>query len=202
MIYLKQWPKCEKVGYQAHPLHQTHYLWRAMDNEGEVLESFVAKSRDRKAVLKFLKKSMRRYGRPDALVTDRFRSCGAALKNLGRGDDREMGCWVQSGGNSPRPFRRRGRAMLRFRRMRSLKKFASCLDPEPFQPGTRRLLPTEFQVEPCRRPCRVTRPPGCLKSGRAGESETRSHWSDRTPSVFMAGMGRKRRRGALFARGS
>lgn len=67
-----------------------------MDNEGEVLESFVAKSRDRKAVLKFLKKSMRRYGRPDALVTDRFRSCGAALKNLGRGDDREMACWVSN----------------------------------------------------------------------------------------------------------
>ena len=37
-----------------------HYLWRAVDHEGEVLESYVTKQRDRKAALKFLKKTMRR----------------------------------------------------------------------------------------------------------------------------------------------
>jgi len=47
-----------------------HYLWRAVDHEGEVLESFVTKTRERKAALKFLKKTMRRYGRPEAVVTD------------------------------------------------------------------------------------------------------------------------------------
>ena len=52
----------------------THYLWRAVDHEGEVLESFVTKSRDRKAVLSFLKKAMRRHGRPEVIVTDRLRS--------------------------------------------------------------------------------------------------------------------------------
>lgn len=36
----------------------THYLWRAVDHEGEVLESIVTKTRDRKAALKFLKKSI------------------------------------------------------------------------------------------------------------------------------------------------
>ncbi len=41
----------------------THYLWRAVDHEGEVLESFVTKKRDRKAALRFLKKAMKRYGR-------------------------------------------------------------------------------------------------------------------------------------------
>ncbi len=40
----------------------THYLWRAVDHEGEVLESFLTKTRDRKAALKLLKKSMKRYG--------------------------------------------------------------------------------------------------------------------------------------------
>ena len=105
---------------------ETHYLWRAVDHEGEVLESFVTKSRDRKSALEFLKKAMRRHGRPETIVTDRLRSCGAALKELGRGDDREIGRWVNNRAeNSHLPFRRRERAMLRFRRMRSLQKFAS-----------------------------------------------------------------------------
>ena len=104
----------------------THYLWRAIDHEGEVLESVVTKTRDRKAALKLLKKSMKRHGRPESIVTDRLRSYGAALKDLGRGDDREMGRWLNNRAeNSHLPFRRRERAMLRFRRMRTLQKFAS-----------------------------------------------------------------------------
>ena len=104
----------------------TRYLWRAVDHEGEVLESFVTKTRDRRAALKFLKKAMRRYGRPSDIVTDRLRSYGAALKDLGRGDDREMGRWINNRAeNSHLPFRRRERAMLRFRRMSNLQKFAS-----------------------------------------------------------------------------
>ena len=104
----------------------THYLWRAVDHEGEVLESVVTKTRDRKAALKFLKKLMKRHGRPEAIVTDRLRSYGAALNDLGRGDDREMGHWLNNRAeNSHLPFRRRERAMLRFRRMRTLQKFAS-----------------------------------------------------------------------------
>ena len=103
-----------------------HYLWRAVDHEGEVLESFVTKTRDRRAALKFIKKSMRRYGRPVEIAKDRLRSYGAALKDLGRGDDREMARWANNRAeNSHLPIRRRKRAMLRFRQMRSLQKFAS-----------------------------------------------------------------------------
>ena len=47
-----------------------HYMWRAVDHEGEALESYVTKRRDRKAALKFLRKSLRRYGSPQAIVTD------------------------------------------------------------------------------------------------------------------------------------
>jgi putative transposase len=105
---------------------ETHYLWRAVDHEGEVLESFVTKTRDRQAALKFLKKSMRRHGRPEHLVTYRLRTYGAALKVLGRGDDREVGRWANNRAeNSHLPFRRRERAILRFRRMRSLQMFTS-----------------------------------------------------------------------------
>lgn len=56
---------------------ERHYLWRAVDHEGEVLESFVTKTRDKKAALKFLKKSLKRHGRVEELVTDRLRSYGA-----------------------------------------------------------------------------------------------------------------------------
>jgi putative transposase len=38
---------------------ETHYLWRVVDHEGEVLEAFVSKRRDRKAALTFLKKIMK-----------------------------------------------------------------------------------------------------------------------------------------------
>ena len=65
---------------------ETHYLWRAVDHEGEVLESFVTKTRGKKAALKFLRKAMRRHGRPEVIVTDRLRSYGAALKEIGASD--------------------------------------------------------------------------------------------------------------------
>ena len=62
---------------------ETHYLWRAVDHEGEVLEAFVTKTRDRKAALRFLKKAMKRYGRPQVIVTDRLRSYRAAMREIG-----------------------------------------------------------------------------------------------------------------------
>jgi len=105
---------------------ERHYLWRAVDHEGEVLESIVTKTRDKKAALKFLKKSLKRHGRADEIVTDRLRSYGAALNELGIPDRQETARWANNRAeNSHQPFRRRERAMLRFRQMRSLQKFAS-----------------------------------------------------------------------------
>jgi len=107
-----------------------HYLWRAVDHEGEVRECFVTKTRDKAAALRFLKKSMKRHGRPEAIVTDRLRSYGAALKDLGRGDDRDMARWHNNrADDSHQTFRRPERTVLRFRRMRSLQKFASVHAP-------------------------------------------------------------------------
>jgi putative transposase len=61
---------------------ERHYLWRAVDHEGEVLESYITKKRDKKAALKFMKKAMRRYGSPNEIVTDRLRSYSAAAIEL------------------------------------------------------------------------------------------------------------------------
>ena len=105
---------------------ERHYLWRAVDHEGEVLESFVTKTRDKKAALKFLRKAMRKHGQPEVIVTDRLLSYGAALKETGAAARQETGRWLNNRvENSPLPFRRRERAMLRFRRVRSLQKFAA-----------------------------------------------------------------------------
>ncbi len=70
---------------------ETHYLWRAVDHEGEVLEVFATKCRDRKAALKFLKRSMKRYGRPKSIVTDRLRSYRAAMMLIGNASSHEYG---------------------------------------------------------------------------------------------------------------
>ena len=105
---------------------ELHYLWRAVDHEGEVLESYVTKTRDKAAALRFMKKTLKRHGSPEAITTDGLRSYGAAMKALGNQHKQEIGRWANNRAeNSHQPFRRRERAMLRFRQMKALQKFAS-----------------------------------------------------------------------------
>ena len=105
---------------------ENHYLWRAVDHEGEVLEVFVTKRRDRKAALRFLKKTMKRYGRPEVIMTDKLRSYRAAMKVIGNEAHQKTGRWLNNRAeNSHQPFRRRERAMAKFRSLAMLQKFAS-----------------------------------------------------------------------------
>ena len=105
---------------------ERRYLWRAVDHEGEVLESFVTKTRDKAAALKFLKKALKRHGRPRTIGTDRLRSYRAAFKVIGATDSQVTGRWKNNRAeNSHLPFRRREHAMLRFGRMETLQKFAA-----------------------------------------------------------------------------
>jgi putative transposase len=105
---------------------EMHYLWRAVDHEGEVLESFVTKDRDKAAALKSIKKALKRHGSPKAITTDGLCSYRAAMKELGNADKQEVGRWANNRvENSHLAFRRRERAMLRFRQMKSLQKFSA-----------------------------------------------------------------------------
>ena len=105
---------------------ETHYLWRAVDHEGEVLESYVTRTRDKAAALTIMKKALKRHGSSAAITTDGLRSYGAAMRELGNAHKQEIGRWANNRvENSHLPFRRRERAMLRFRQMKSLQKFAS-----------------------------------------------------------------------------
>ena len=86
----------------------------------------MTKNRDKAAALGFMKKALKRHGSPDAIITDDLRSYRAAMTELGNTEKREVGRWANNRvENSHLPFRRRERAMLRFRQMKSLQKFAS-----------------------------------------------------------------------------
>ena len=103
-----------------------HYLWRAVDHEGEVLEDFASKRRNRKAALKFLRCAMKRYGSPKIIVTDGLASYGSALRAMGIKMRQRCGRWLNNRAeNSHQPFRRREGAMSRFRDIKTLQKFAS-----------------------------------------------------------------------------
>ena len=106
---------------------KTHYsLWRAVDHEGEVLEVVATKRRDRKAALRFLKRAMKRYGRPASIVTDRLPSYRAAMKVIGNEGCQETRRWLNNRAeHSHQPFRRREGVMARFRDIKTLQKFAA-----------------------------------------------------------------------------
>jgi len=75
---------------------ETHYLWRTVGHEGEVLESFVTKRGDRKAALRFMRKAMKRYGPPKVIVTDKLRSYRAAMKVIGNEARQETRRWLNN----------------------------------------------------------------------------------------------------------
>jgi putative transposase len=105
---------------------EMHYLWRAVDQESEGLESYVTKARDKGAALRFMKKALKDHGSPEVITTDGLRSYKAAMSELGNTGKQEIGRWANHRvENSHLPFRRRERAMLWFRQMKSLQKFAS-----------------------------------------------------------------------------
>ena len=87
-----------------------HDLWRAVDHEGELLESFVTKRRDKKASkkasLRFLRTSLKRHGQTEMIVTDRLAPYGAALKIPGAIDQHKTCRWLNNRAeNSHQPFR-------------------------------------------------------------------------------------------------
>lgn len=105
---------------------EKHYLWRAVDQEGEVLEGCVTKTRDKKAALRLAKKALKRHGSPAEITTKGLRSYKAAMSEFGNSEKQEVARWANSQvENSHLPFRRQERAMLRFRQMKSLRKFAT-----------------------------------------------------------------------------
>ncbi len=105
---------------------KTHYLWRAVDHEGEVLDAVTSPRRDKKTAVKLLKRLMKQFGRPASIVTDKLTSYTAAMRELGCLDKQDFRKWQNNRAeNSHLPFRRREYAMQRFRKLKTLEKFTS-----------------------------------------------------------------------------
>ena len=103
------------------------YLWRAVDCEGEVLDILVQSRRTKKAALKLMRKLLKKQGFvPDAFVTDKLPSYGAALKDLGLSKHHDFGGRKNNRAeNSHLPVRQRERRMQRFKSACSAQRFLS-----------------------------------------------------------------------------
>jgi putative transposase len=107
------------------------WLWRAVDQDGFVLDALVQGRRDRRAAERLLRKLIRKQDRtPRVLVTDKLRSYGAARADMSlRFEHRQHKGLNNRAENSPQPTRRRERIMKRFKSARHLQRFVSIHDP-------------------------------------------------------------------------
>jgi len=106
---------------------QRMYLWRAVDSEGEVLDMLVQRGRDKAAAMKLLRKLLKRNALPPhVIVTDKLRSYGAVLRELGFTGRHDQGLLANNRAeNSHQPLRRRERKMQGFKSARSAQRFVS-----------------------------------------------------------------------------
>jgi putative transposase len=103
------------------------WLWRAVDDEGEVLDLLVQRRRHKAAAIKLMRKLLKKQGfAPDVLVTDKLRSYGAAKSAIGLSARHEQGMRRNNRAeNSHQPVRRRERKMQRFKTPGSAQRFLS-----------------------------------------------------------------------------
>jgi putative transposase len=108
-----------------------HWLWRAVDSKGHVLDALVQSRRDTGAAVRLLRKLIRKQGRvPRVLVTDKLRSYSAARRTMRMSfEHRQHKGLNNRAENSHQPTRRRERIKKCFKSMRHLQRFVSIHDP-------------------------------------------------------------------------
>jgi putative transposase len=109
---------------------EKHWLWRAVDQEGFVLDVLVQRRRDKKAAKRLFRKLLKKQGRvPRVLITDKLRSYGAAKREIMPGvEHRQHKGLNNRAENSHQPTRRRERIMKRFKSPRQVQRFLSIHD--------------------------------------------------------------------------
>jgi transposase-like protein len=105
------------------------YLWRAVDQEGEVLDTLVQRRRDTRAALRLMRKLLRKQGfAPKLLATDKLRSYASAFRRLRLSCPHEQGIRSNNRAeNSHQPVRRRERKMQRSNRLDPLSASSACM---------------------------------------------------------------------------
>ncbi len=137
---------------------QTHYLWRAVDHEGEVLEAYVTRRRDRHAALKFLRKAMKRYGNPEVIVTDRLKSYRAAKKTIGNEGSQDVGRWLNNRAENSHltvPKKRAGHAQIQANAKSSKVRRRPFFRPQSLQSRASSQRQKLVQGEPAKRAGRM-----------------------------------------------
>lgn len=105
------------------------WLWRAVDDEGEVLDMLVQRRRNAAAAMKLLRKLLKRQGiHPDTVTTDKLGSYRVAMRQLGIKDRHRAGGMRPNNRaeNSHLPIRRRERKQLKFKSQGSAQRFLAC----------------------------------------------------------------------------
>jgi putative transposase len=130
---------------------KTHYLWRAVDQDGNVLDILVTSHRDAKAATRFFRKLLTgsRYV-PRVLVTDKLASYGVAHRRLIRSVEHRRSKYLNyRAENSHQPTRQRERAMKKFASPGGAQRFLSAfsaISPH-FRPRRHRLTATQYRHE-------------------------------------------------------
>jgi putative transposase len=127
---------------------QKHWLWRAVDANGDVLEILVQSRRNARAAKRFLKKLMKRWGVPRVLVTDKLRSYGAAVRDVCPGVDHRSHKGLNNRAEaSHRSTRRREKIMGRFKSARQAQRFLSVHDQTAaiFRPKRHRISAASYR---------------------------------------------------------
>ncbi len=106
---------------------EQHYLWRAVDQEGDEIDILVQRKRNKQAALRFFRKLFRKTGvRPHKIVTDKLRSYRAALKEVSTGTPHVTDRYQNNRAElSHQPTRQRERKMRRFKSPRQAQQFLS-----------------------------------------------------------------------------
>ena len=108
-----------------------HWLWRAVDQDGFVLDVLVQNRRNTKAAKRLMRKLLKGQCRsPRVMITDKLRSYGAAKRDIMPGVEHRSHKGLNNRAeNSHQPIRRRERIMKRFKSARQLQRFVSIHDP-------------------------------------------------------------------------
>jgi len=126
-----------------------HYLWRAVDETGVVLDILVQRRRNAKAAKRFFRKLLKELGFvPRAIVTDKLKSYGAAKREILPGVEHWQSRYLNNRAeNSHQPTRRRERQMQRFRMPGQAQRFLSAHGPirQHFHPSRHRLAAAEYR---------------------------------------------------------
>lgn len=106
-----------------------HWLWRAVDSNGQVIEILAQPRRNARAAKRFISRLITRWGEPRVIVTDKLRSYGAALRKLGLNVDHRAHKGLNNRiEGSHRPTRKREKTQGRFKSARQAQRFLAAHD--------------------------------------------------------------------------